>query len=228
MPHDGSSGIAYTPLESYRAFETKSAPTQHEAFRASFATNAVDKIFEWLAISPNNPTYLTSQTYRLPKEWLEAHTEMLRQNIIDNLGAVSTNNEAVDLYNALKKDLQKEDEVIEPLAKMFVASDFANAGIKDILAEASTDTEEAGRDVINQHAIRAIGAMVVRGAYFSRLSQKYPESFSEQDRDSFLAMFRQNIVAAVFKAARLDETVRKTTSEPSPAQSSDAPVREAA
>lgn len=192
------------------------AEKAHDSLRATFATDAVGKIFEWLAYSPNNPNYLTSDTYRLPKEWLEAHAATLRETIADGLGAISDDNEAVDLYhmevirdgvvpheNSFKWDMKKYDEVIEPLAKMFVASNFANAGIKSTLEQQAADTAETDVDTINSHAVQAIGAMLLRNAYFTHLSEKYPESFSERDRDTFSATFRQNILATVFKAARL-------------------------
>jgi|GEM_PF-5586467 len=210
-------GLALVPTHpKTQEFFPDPASSEQGVDRAAFALDAVEKIFEWLAYSPNNPSYLTSDTYRLPKEWLEAHFDAIHAVVSKGLETISDNNEAVDLYhmevirdgvilhkNPFKWDMKKYDEEIEPLPKIFVASDFANAGIEDVLAKQSDDTAETDEDVINEHAVRAIGAMVLRDSYFTHLSEKYPESFSAHDRDTFTATFRQNILATVFKATRL-------------------------
>lgn len=210
MPPNGLASISYIRRpEAVPGFEA--SKQTHEERRVSFAMSAVDQIFDWLAYSPNNPRYLTSETYRLPKEWLEAHAAALEQDIERGVEALSSNHETIDLHHAeiLKSGTvlhtNRHNGNIEPLAKMFAAQDFLESGIKGILQESRRDTAESGTNIINDHAVRAIGAMVVRGEYFSRLHQKNPETFTAHECDASLTTFRQNIVATIFRAARLEQ-----------------------
>ncbi len=223
MPHDGFASISYIGPEQRASLET--APQQtHDERRVSFAMSAVDKIFDWLAYSPNNPRYLTSETYRLPKEWLEAYAGSLMHEIENGEATISDNNETIDLHRieiirgGTVVHTNRRTGEVEPLAKMFVAQDFLEAGIKPVLKQARDSIPEDGAETINNRAVRAIGAMVVRGLYFDRLHEKHPEAFTAEERDSHLATFRQNIVATIFHTARLDRAALQKPTRQSPAQ----------
>lgn len=222
MPHDGLASISYIGQERRPSLEAGKNQT-HEEIRASFAVAAVEKIFEWLAYSPNNPRYLTSETYRLPKEWLERNAGMLEQTIESDVAKITTNNETIDLHHhevirdGVILHTNRKTGEIEPVAKMFVAQDFLEAGIKGALYAARHDTAESGVELINEHAVNAIRAMIVRGAYFEQLHQRNPEAFTRAECDSHLATFRQNIVATVFRAARLAQAA-STATEQQPSQ----------
>lgn len=198
------------------------AEQSHDELRATFATDAVEKIFEWLAYAPNNPSYLTSETYRLPKAWLETHLDALHQVVADGTQELSEDHEAVDLYHleVLKTGVvvhrNQKTNALEPLVKHFVASDFMNAGIRDIIDQANADTIDTKPELISEHAVRAIGAMLLRAAYFTHLANEYPESFTEHDRDTFHVAFRQNILATVFIAARLSSAAALNEQQPAP------------
>ncbi|HMR72666.1 MAG TPA: hypothetical protein PKD68_01515 [Candidatus Saccharibacteria bacterium] len=223
MPPNGLASISYIRRpEAVPGFEA--SKQTHEERRVSFAMSAVDQIFDWLAYSPNNPRYLTSETYRLPKEWLEAHTESLVHEIENGTEAISEKNEIIDLYrieiirDGVVVHSNRHTGTVEPLAKMFVAQDFLEAGIKPALEQSRNSKPEDGVEAINERAVRAIGAMVVRGFYFDSLHERHPEAFTAQERDSHLATFRQNIVATVFYTARLEQAALQQATEQSSVQ----------
>lgn len=213
MPHDGSLGITHVPLESSRSFETKTKPTQHEAARASFATNAVEKIFGWLAFSPNNLGYnLQSDTHRIPKEWLESHFAELVLDIASRSGNVPGTTSS-------KAETQP--------ASVYEAMDMLYGDARETIEQMYGDTEETDVSDINRHAVQALGALVMRAAYFGDIFAKETTDFNEHDSDTRRRTLRQNIVATVFRTARLEKAASQTSAQ-SPARLDAEPVGAAA
>lgn len=210
--------------------------------RASFAYALTGKLFEWLLYSPANPTYTQSDAYKLPKAWLDNHWQEIDTYIGDQLPKISMGNAAIDLYqlkmihkgdivhrNQYKMDSgDPEEETVEETAKMFTTTDFLEAGIKETLATSRADTAETSAADINDHAVRAIGAMLIRGVYLTRLSESNRGAFSEQERDGFLAVFRQNIVSTVQAASRLENIAQAPRNELQSVPPTSEPVEAAA
>lgn len=219
-----------TPIRPYGGTPETQEPLSHEVLsRANFAHKLTGKLFDWLVESPNNPTYFTSEAYRLPKAWLDEHYAAIDAYLSEEIPSISMGNAAFDLYyldmirdpNAITPLYNSLTEQVEPRAKMFDASYFLNAGIEDTLAEARANTLETPRAVANERTVRAIGSMLTRSVYFTQLSRDNPEHFLAEERDRYLATFRQNIISAVRSAALLEKA---SLSAQSPAQTNAGPA----
>jgi hypothetical protein len=190
--------------------------------RAARTAGLTQKVFEWLAVSPNNPGYHDSDAYKLPRAWLDAHYSQINDYVADGMQNITMDNAAIDLYQlemihsgAIPHVNQYTGE-IEPLHSEFAVSDFMNAGIGDILERARDDSVLTPLDEMRYHAVEAVGAMLVRGIYFTRLSVANSEAFPEAEREGYLRIFQQNILATIRRAARL-ELEQKAASEQQPA-----------
>lgn len=192
------------------SLETSTAEQMRLTRQAETACALVERVFQWLADdSLNNAGYLTSDAYKLPREWLDRHVGTIKTLVADGIDSLSFSNETFDLY-AL--DILKTGQVphhnqykeeTQPLPKQFVASDFWNAGIKDVIQAAYNNTDKTPQEVVNKNAVAAIGGMLVRNAYFTELSIRNPETFTKHDRKTFEITFRNNILAVIATAARL-------------------------
>ena len=212
MPHDGYVGTTPSQLEPSPRLESQPNLTQHEAVRASFTTNAVEKIFGWLAFSPNNPDYLESDTHRKSTEWLESHLAELVLDIANRSGNVSAT-------PGSKAEAQP--------TSVYEAMDMLYGDARETIEEMYSDTEETNVADINRHAVRALGALIMRAAYYGNIFAKETTDFNEHDSDTRRRTLRQNIVATVLRTARLEKAASQTSAQ-SPARLDAEPVEAAA
>lgn len=195
--------------------------------RAPKATGLTRKIFEWLAVSPNNPGYFDSAAYRLPRAWLDAHYGAIHEYAVSGMQGITMDNAALDLYrlemirDGVIPHLNQYSGKIEPLHKEFAVSDFMNAGIEEELSRVQNDTILSPVDEMRCHAIEAVGAMLVRGIYFTRLSMANREAFPETEREGYLKILQQNILSTIRRAAWLESQQQVASEQQSALQASE-------
>lgn len=202
----------------------------NESTSAALARLALEDVAGWLAHSPNNPGYLSSQAYLIPKQWLDEHAGEIQERLMTGIDELTKDNVVIDLVHvAAIRDgniphINQKTGEIERLSPTFAVTDFLNSGIKDIVDRASRLEPGTPTPEVNERSVDSIGAMLLRGVYFQKLSHDYPEEFTPAERDALLRLFQQNIVIAIRRAARLTAERPIEPSVPAPAPQANEPV----
>ncbi len=202
----------------------------NESTSAALARLALEDVAGWLAHSPNNPGYLSSQAYLVPKQWLDEHAGDIQERLTTGIDELTMDNVVIDLVHvAAIRDgniphINQKTGEIEHLSPTFAVTDFLNSGIKDIVEQASRLEAGTPTPEVNERSVQSIGAMLLRGVYFQKLSHDYPEEFTPAERDALLRLFQQNIVITIRRAARLTAEQPAESSAPVPAQQASEPA----
>lgn len=195
-----------------------------EETRAAMAHRAIEDVAAWLANSPNNAGYLTSPAYTEPKQWLDEHADAIEAKLVYDLDDLSLDNADVDLWHLdmiRSKSIPYHNQFndrIDTLEPIYTTADFMNAGIEDVLRQARDIDPQTPIEEIDRYTTNAVGAMLIRGIYFQELSTANPERFTQQECDTYLRLFQQNVISAIRNAAHLTARSKDVASEQAPAQ----------
>lgn len=162
---------------------------------------ALAEVAMWLLESPNNPTYADSPTYKRFKAWLDTHEAAIDEQFQQGVHSMR--------YDHVHTDLGHIAEFLEQ-PDMYRAQTIAYAGELGSAAEAFRQTTpEDGVDDMNQRAVDVISGTLLRSRYFELLSANTPAVHDRFGDRPFITTYRQNILATIQLAARLEHEAQE-------------------
>ena len=167
--------------------------------------------------SPNNPGYLDSELYARLDNWLKRHEHAISaqlQAAIEDLGFEHAEADIQQLRALRGGDSWRIDgDPDNTVHGVYLAEHIAYPDVtRAIVDEFRETTAEDGAKTINNRAILAIGATMLRAEYMNQLAYRFPDTRALRGEAPFQSMFRRKILAIIQLAARLE-----SEAQPSPA-----------
>lgn len=167
--------------------------------RLAKVSYALAEIATWLLDSPNNPDYPESDIYKRFASWLDRHQGQIGRQYYNALARTNFVHAGEDL--ARLGQLRYGE--LQPAA--FHAYDIAYAGDVGTAVDTFRETTERdGVNTINDNACVAISGTLGRSDYLEQLSAGHPAVRLGFGERPFIGMYRQNILATIQLASRLE------------------------
>lgn len=172
------------------------------------APRPLPEVAAWLRESPNNPDYEHSDLYQRLDDWLARHEHAIVARLEPAIADLDFKHEADDLRRLA--ELRSKDR--QPQG-MFSAYDIAYPEVaKTIVNEFQETTTRDGRETINNRAVSAIGATMLRAEYMRLLAERNASTI--ENKPPFQVLFRQNILAIIQHAAWLESHAEPSSETP--------------